>query len=284
MATIGQSGSSSPGPVVVGDDRRRGRAPCACATSSTAVIPQSTVSTSPQPSPASRVERLAGDAVALLEAARQVPVDLGAELAEDEDGERRRADPVDVVVAVDADPRPGRDRGADALAPPRACRRAGTGRGPGDSPARNAAAAAGSPYPRRTSTLAVVSLSPSSLRQRARLPRIAGRIVQVASTMDRRRYARGRTEPLRPRVRLSGCRCARTDSQATRVQSTTRNADRAGDHEDDREERRPPSRTTSRGAAASERVEADAERQPEQREPGAGRHRRLSLGRPARAR
>src|SRR5581483_10375729 len=61
-------------------------------------------------------ERLAGDAVALLEAARQVPVDLGAELAEGQDGERGRADAVDVVVAVDADPGAGGDRRTDPLA------------------------------------------------------------------------------------------------------------------------------------------------------------------------
>ena len=60
-------------------------------------------------------ERLALDAVALLEAARKVPGDVGAELAEDQDGEGRGADPVRVVVAVDADPLAGSDRGADRL-------------------------------------------------------------------------------------------------------------------------------------------------------------------------
>ena len=49
------------------------------------------------------VERLARDAVALLEPAREVPGDVRAELPQDEDGERRGADPVRVVVAVDAD-------------------------------------------------------------------------------------------------------------------------------------------------------------------------------------
>ncbi len=60
-------------------------------------------------------DRGAGDAVALLEPARQVPLDLRAELPERQDGERGRADAVDVVVAVHADTRAGRDRGADAL-------------------------------------------------------------------------------------------------------------------------------------------------------------------------
>ena len=60
-------------------------------------------------------ESLARDAVPLFEAARQVPVDVGAELAEEEDGERRGTDPVDVVVAVHADAHPARNGGADAL-------------------------------------------------------------------------------------------------------------------------------------------------------------------------
>ena len=58
-------------------------------------------------------QRLPRDAVAFLEPARQVPHDVGAELPEKEDGQRRRADAVDVVVAVYADPNPLRDGGAD---------------------------------------------------------------------------------------------------------------------------------------------------------------------------
>ena len=61
-------------------------------------------------------ERRARDAVALVEAARQMPVDVGAELAQQQDGERRRRDPVDVVVTVHADAPALGDRGADALA------------------------------------------------------------------------------------------------------------------------------------------------------------------------
>ena len=48
-------------------------------------------------------DRLSREPVALVEAARQMPRDVGAELAEDEDGQGGRADPVGVVVAVDAD-------------------------------------------------------------------------------------------------------------------------------------------------------------------------------------
>ena len=61
-------------------------------------------------------ERLLGDAVPLLEAAREMPLDIGSELAQDDDRKRRRADAVDVVVAVDADPCPGRNRVADHVA------------------------------------------------------------------------------------------------------------------------------------------------------------------------
>src|SRR5215212_11083021 len=60
------------------------------------------------------LERRAADAVALVETAGQVPLDVGAELAQHEDGEHRRADPVDVVVAVDTDALAARDRRADA--------------------------------------------------------------------------------------------------------------------------------------------------------------------------
>ena len=48
-------------------------------------------------------QRFAGQAVALFEAARQMPGDLCAELAQHGDRERRGADAVDVVVAVHAD-------------------------------------------------------------------------------------------------------------------------------------------------------------------------------------
>ncbi len=60
-------------------------------------------------------QRLARDAVSLLEPARQVPADVGAELAHEQDGKGGRTDPVDVVVAVNADARAVRHRGADAL-------------------------------------------------------------------------------------------------------------------------------------------------------------------------
>ena len=58
---------------------------------------------------------LPANAVALVEAARQVPRDVGAELAQREHGERGGADAVGVVVAVHADPGAGLDRGGDRL-------------------------------------------------------------------------------------------------------------------------------------------------------------------------
>src|SRR5438876_7138733 len=45
-------------------------------------------------------ERLFANAVALVEAAGQMPVDVGPELAQDQDGQGGCADPVRVVVAV----------------------------------------------------------------------------------------------------------------------------------------------------------------------------------------
>ena len=44
-----------------------------------------------------------------------MPRDVGAELAQEQDGERRRADTVGVVVAVDADARTRLDRRRDRL-------------------------------------------------------------------------------------------------------------------------------------------------------------------------
>ena len=91
------------------------------------------------------LERLAADAVALVEAARQMPLDLRAELPQHEHGEHRGADPVDVVVAVDADPFPGGDRRANPLDGRRPCRPSRKGSCRGCSPARKARATSGSP-------------------------------------------------------------------------------------------------------------------------------------------
>src|SRR6266487_5176432 len=60
-------------------------------------------------------ERLLADAVALVEAVGQMPFDLGPELPQDQDGQCGCADPVRVVVAVDADVPALGDRGANCL-------------------------------------------------------------------------------------------------------------------------------------------------------------------------
>src|SRR5215218_498417 len=58
-------------------------------------------------------ERVAVQPVPLLEARRQVPRGVGSELAQEERAEGGGTDSVGVVVAVDADPRTGRDRPDD---------------------------------------------------------------------------------------------------------------------------------------------------------------------------
>ena len=61
-------------------------------------------------------QRVPRDPVALLETAGEMPLDVGAEAAQGRDREGGRADPVHVVVAVDADPPAGRDRLSDQRA------------------------------------------------------------------------------------------------------------------------------------------------------------------------
>ena len=106
-------------------------------------------------------DRRRRDAVALLEAARQVPADVGADLPQRQHGERRRADAVDVVVAVDADPLVPLDRRSQALHGHRHVaeeqRIVGDALGLEERPG-----AAGSPRPRRTSTVASVSETSSA--------------------------------------------------------------------------------------------------------------------------
>ena len=113
VATTGQSGSSSPGRWWSVTTTSRPSA-FASATSFTAVIPQSTVTTRRAALVREARDRGGADAVALVEPARQMPVDLRAEASEREHGQGRGADPVDVVVAVDADPLAPLDREPDA--------------------------------------------------------------------------------------------------------------------------------------------------------------------------
>ena len=92
----------------------------AAATSSTAVIAQSTVISRSVPRAASRSTVAGGEAVAVVDAARQVPVDVGAERAQRAHEHGRRAHAVDVVVAVDGDPRAALDVRRGSAPRPRA--------------------------------------------------------------------------------------------------------------------------------------------------------------------
>ena len=150
-------------------------------------MPQSTVSTRSTPSSASRASVSALQPVALLEPRRQVPRRLGAELAQQQDGERGGADAVGVVVAVDADARARRDRGADRLDRRAPCRRARTGRA-------RAARPRGTAAPRRrrrgraaTSTEAVVVGDAERLDERPDVGFVRRAIVQVAFSIGRSR-------------------------------------------------------------------------------------------------
>ena len=58
---------------------------------------------------------LGRETISLVEPRGKMPLGVGAELAEQEDGKRRRADSVGVVVAVDADPLPCADGFSDAV-------------------------------------------------------------------------------------------------------------------------------------------------------------------------
>src|SRR5262249_21067750 len=60
-------------------------------------------------------QRLPANAVPLVEPARQMRYDVGPELAQDQDREGGRADPVGVVIPVDADATAGGDGAADRL-------------------------------------------------------------------------------------------------------------------------------------------------------------------------
>ena len=170
-------------------------------TSSTAVMPQSTVRTRPQPSPARRSSGLAADAVALVEAARQMPLDVRPELPQHEHREHRGADPVDVVVAVDADPFPGGDRRANPLdGPGHVPQEEGIVQGlfAGQEGPRQLGVAVAAPDEHACRDLAEVEL----LREAARLPVRARTDRPDALRHARLRYEWCRTAPI----------CARSSS------------------------------------------------------------------------
>ena len=87
----------------------------ASATSSTAVMPQSTVTSSVVPALREQLDVGGREAVAVVDPVGDQPVAVGPHLPQGADHDRRRADTVDVEVAVNGDPLAGLDRAADAL-------------------------------------------------------------------------------------------------------------------------------------------------------------------------
>ena len=212
--------------VVVGDHDVHARARAAAATSSTAVIAQSAVTSSLVPFAASRSTVCGVQPVAVLEAARQVEVDRGAEPAQHADEDRRRADAVDVVVAVDGDRRrrPRRGAGSASTAVVDAVEQRDVVRLV--ARASHARAASGSASPRRTSTCAT-----GWLRRRARARAAARRRRGAGSTSsratgfgggrDRGRLGRlGLDRRRRRRARRSGGRCSTSGAAKSGERST----------------------------------------------------------------
>ena len=169
---IGQSGRLVARLMVIGNDDFHTELLAASATSSTAVIPQSTVRSTRVPRSASLLTLLLAQPIPISHPIRNQPVALSPKLAQRPDQQRRSADPVDVEVTVHGDPppaprshpaparrpRPSTEtpparatrRQRERLAPPLAC---GTHAGPGQSqPARSAPAQPRAPAPPRRST------------------------------------------------------------------------------------------------------------------------------------
>ena len=143
----------------------------AARTSSTAVIAQSAVTSSRVPRAASactasRLQPVAGGAIG------DEGVDVGAQLAQRAHQHRRRADPVDVVVAVDGDPRTRRGRARGSSRRLHRCRRSDRARAPRRPPGTRARRQRRR-WPRRTSTCAIASETPQLAAQRHEL-RTAG--------------------------------------------------------------------------------------------------------------
>ena len=142
--------------TIISTPRRR-----ASSTSAAAVMPQSTVRISFTPSSASRAIVTAETPYPSSNLLGRCQIDVGAELAQRQHRERRRADAVDVVVAVDADPLAALGGRAQPLDGRRHVaeeeRVVADALGLEERPA-----AAGSSSPRRTSTVASVSETPSA--------------------------------------------------------------------------------------------------------------------------
>ena len=184
VATIGHAGSSSPGrwwsETIMSTPSRR-----ASSTSAAAVMPQSTVRMSCTPSAASRSIVDGGDAVALLEPAREMPA-----------RRRRRAPAASERRAPSRRSRRRRSRRGrrssrrrrprrGAARPRRPCHRAGAGRARCPRDRGRRAPPSGSPSPRRTSTVATVSETPSAAPSARTSANETGSTFQLATMRPR---------------------------------------------------------------------------------------------------
>ena len=174
---------------MVADDHLDPGAQRAAATSSTAVIAQSTVTISAGAARGEPLHRSLGEAVAIVQPAGDEPVDVGAERAQRADHDRGRADAVDVVVAVHGDPAAGARyaRGSRRARRSIPANSAGSWRSRGGEERR---AASGSASPRRTRICASTWPMPSSRSSVSARLEVIGR--DLESALGRR--ARGRVQ------------------------------------------------------------------------------------------
>ena len=190
----------------------------AAATSSTAA--DGAVGGDQQPG-AARGQPLDGgqaEPVAVARAVGQVPVDVGAERAQRAHQHRRRADAVDVVVAVHGDPRRAREvrtdqRDAPAPMPAEGARRDGAPRAPGTRGARGIAQAAAHEHLRER-----VAHAAARPRRRATPPAGSAGISRRQRCTGARAYGPRGTEPPRAAPRPTG-RAARPSARSRRMPS-----------------------------------------------------------------
>ena len=195
--------------VVVGDDDVHAQPRAPRATSSTAVIAQSTVIEQPRAARGEPLDRRALQAVAVLGAAR------GGTSRRRRRARAARArgspssDAVDVVVAVDRDPRAGARRGEDERRRPRRCPRTPRGRGaprpPGSARRVGLAEAAAHEHLRERRALTPSSRSSAASRRdgRARRRSRGGRSHAGEATAARGRNRRA-APAARTELRLLG--------------------------------------------------------------------------------
>ena len=170
----------------------------AAATCSTAVIPQSTVTSRPTPRAGQPLDRRGRQAVALVEAAGQLPDRIAAERAQGANEDGGGADAVHVVVAEHRDPRAARagGRGSARTRPARPGSVSGSWR---SSAARKRRASSTSAKPRRARIAPTGRDTPSPAASRSAAPRHRARTPTWSASDCIRPILRGeRTERERP--------------------------------------------------------------------------------------